>query len=102
MIYLTPLPKPAVVGEPPPTEQVGFPYGFQQKGAAIPARSITVNTRLYKLVHRGEPRGIRSWGFTMGERTGVYWVHETAYAEAKRRAVQQARRLGVEYITVLP
>lgn len=61
-----------------------------------------MNIRLYKLVHRAEPRGIRSWGFTMGDRSGVYWVHETVYGEARRRAVQRARRLRVEYVTVLP
>lgn len=61
-----------------------------------------MNTRLYKVVHGHEPRGVRSWGFTMGERTGVYWVNHLSYTEAKRKALRHARKLHVDYITVLP
>lgn len=38
----------------------------------------------------------------MGERTGVFWIHQQGYTEAKRKATRHARKLGVEYITVLP
>ncbi len=74
----------------------------QLKGAVIPPRPVSVNTRLYKLIHGEEPAGVRSWGFTMGEYTGVFWVHGVAYAEARDKAIRRARRLQVEYVTVLP
>ena len=38
----------------------------------------------------------------MGDRTGVYWVPHSNYKEAKRKAVRHARKVGVDYVTVLP
>lgn len=61
-----------------------------------------MNTRLFKVVHGHEPEGVRSWGFTMGGRTGVYWVNQMSYREASQKAVRHARKVGVDYITVLP
>ena len=72
---------------------------------AGPRRSHTrvlVNTRLYQVVHGHAPRGVRSWGFSMGERTGLFWVHDAAYGDAKEQATRRARTLGVTYVTVLP
>ncbi len=71
-------------------------------GGVIPGKPVHVNTRLYKVVHGHEPRGVRSWGFTMGDRTGAYWVSQASYSEAKRKALRHARKQGVDYITVLP
>lgn len=72
------------------------------RGGRIPGKAVQVNTRLYKVVHGHEPRGVRSWGFTMGDRTGVFWVEHASYAEARRKAVRHARKVGVDYTTVLP
>ena len=65
-------------------------------------KAVSVNTRLYRLVHKEDPRGVRNWGFALGDRTGVFWVYEAPYEQAKQKAIRRARRTGVEHITVLP
>lgn len=65
-------------------------------------RSVSVNARFYKLILGQEPRGVRSWRFAMGATTGVFEVADASYETARRIAVARARRVGVDYITVLP
>ena len=75
---------------------------LKPKGAAIPGQPVTVNTRLYRLVHGEGPRGARTWSFSLGQKTGVFSVPDAPYAEAKRKAIRKAGQLGVDHITVLP
>jgi len=64
---------------------------------------MTVNTKPYEKVHGKKPKGSWFWAFHIGpENDPIPAYIPGRFHEAKRVAVEQARELGEENITVLP
>ena len=85
---------------------IPFPgMGQQQLKSAKPSLhlpTIRVNTRLYRAFHAQPPKGIRSWGFAIGNFTETFWVQGLPFALAAKQAQKEAQRLGAETVIVLP
>ena len=79
---------------------IPFPgTGLQRFKSAKPTphlSSIRVNTRLYRAFHAQSPKGIRSWGFAIGNFTESFWVQGLPFALAAKQAQKEAQRLGAK------
>jgi hypothetical protein len=71
-------------------------------GRTVEGRAIVVNDRLYRLFHDTAPRGVRNWGFAMGQSSRVSCMDSVPYRTAVHQAISKARSMGVSSITVLP
>ena len=71
--------------------------------------NVQVSTRDYYFSHGKEPKGRGCWGFSIGERVKAdydvmkaWWSPcSCTYAEARKLAVEEARRRGVDYVECL-
>ncbi len=59
---------------------------------------VTVSYFKYICSHGKTPKGYGVWAFDLGG--GEMFFHTSSFAEAKRAAVKEAKRLGVRSISV--
>ncbi|MBS6829192.1 MAG: hypothetical protein KH208_04855 [Desulfovibrio sp.] len=59
---------------------------------------VRVSYFKYICAHRKCPKGCGTWAFHMGE--GDMFFHTGTFTEAKRAAVKEAKRRGVDSISV--
>lgn len=59
---------------------------------------VTVSYFKYICAHRKCPKGYGAWAFDMGDKDTFF--HTGTFTEAKRAAVKEAKRRGVDAISV--
>lgn len=66
--------------------------------------SISIDSTDYIVAHGHQPKGRGVWAFFIGCRNDIsklfFTPRSTSYTEARKLAVQEARRMGVDYISV--
>lgn len=66
--------------------------------------NVRVDTSDYSIAHGRQPKGTGAWAFYMGCRNDISKLFcapkSASYTEARKLAVQEARRLGVDYVSV--
>jgi hypothetical protein len=63
---------------------------------------VTIDYSAYIFAHGHAPRGTGGWAFHMGSRSdlsNIYWAPRGTFAEAKKAAVQEAKRLNQGHFT---
>ncbi len=64
--------------------------------------AVEVNARPYRRNHWNEPKGRGMWLFDLGRREKVRFAFTGTYTEARKAAVAEAKRLGLDLVEVLP
>lgn len=65
--------------------------------------SVYVSTAQYLRAHGRPPRGRGGWAFFFDRNDAIdsaFWVYNSTYADARKVAVQEARRRGCTYVEV--
>ena len=61
---------------------------------------MRVDTSTYEWNHGKMPRGYGQWVFSLGLHSEKIVCFSGKYGEAKKKAIQSARKLGLMYVTV--
>lgn len=69
--------------------------------------AVEVDTSYYEFNTGKRPSGFGSWAFVFNKKTyknvnEVFWVHGKTYSEAKKIAIEEAKRRGAHYVSVQP
>lgn len=62
--------------------------------------TIQIDTTEYEFAHGRKPRGTGTWAFFFDADKIPWWMPDATYAEAKKAAIKEGRRIGAFRIKV--